>query len=447
MRSTSNIKNTFSLNSKITFDTNSSIQKKIEKTDKSLLLLQSLNERTKKLKSLKSFLIKHKSNLIKYIHLEVHKTIEESSGEFDYALEFIQYSLSLISTYKFEKKIDSNKKLFFKPTGAVLAITPYNDPLAGITRKIAPSIASGSPLIIKTSSNCINLCKYLDDNLPKDLKNYIQFIFIKDKSLMDKAVQNEKIKTITFTGSTSVGLKLDNIQTEHLQKKILELGGINYAVIFDNYKLDNVIDDILIRKIKAAGQACSSINKVFVNESIKKEFEKILISKVMKLSCGDVSFKNQPNFGPVISKNHYKFLKKLETNSLRKGKLITRSNNLDNTDNLYPLTVVDVSINDSVFDNYETFGPLLGISYFKNNDVILKKLSKCNYSLVTYIFTKNKSLHKKVQSLNFGSIGVNTTKIQSPGRPTGGNNLSGIGREGGIWGFEEFLTTVNYVGG
>ena len=104
MRSTNNIKNTFTLNSKITFDTKNSIKKKIQKTDKSLLLLQHLNERTKKLKSLKSFLIKHKSNLIKYIHLEVHKTIEESVGEFDYALEFVQYSLSLISNYKFEKK-------------------------------------------------------------------------------------------------------------------------------------------------------------------------------------------------------------------------------------------------------------------------------------------------------------------------------------------------------
>ena len=447
MRSTNNIKNNFTLNSKITFDTKNSIKKKIQKIDKSLLLLQHLKERTKKLKSLKSFLIKHKSNLIKYIHLEVHKTIEESVGEFDYALEFVQYSLSLISNYKFEKKIDSNKKLFFKSTGAVLAITPYNDPLAGMTRKIAPSIASGSPLIMKTSSNCINLCKYLEDNLPKDLKNCIQFIFIKDKSLIDMTVQNEKIKVITFTGSTSIGLKLDNIQTNHLQKKILELGGINYAVIFDNYRLDNVIDEILTRKIKAAGQACSSINKVFVNEAIKKDFEKKLISKIMNLSCGNVTLKNQPNFGPVISKNHYKFLKKLETNSLKKGKLLARSNNLHNTDNLYPLTVVEVNINDSVFDNYETFGPLLGISYFKNNDVILKKLSKCNYSLVTYIFTKNKSLHKKIQSLNFGSIGINTTKIQSPSRPTGGNNLSGIGREGGVWGFEEFLTTVNYVGG
>ena len=165
----------------------------------------------------------------------------------------------------------------------------------------------------------------------------------------------------------------------------------------------------------------------------------------MKLCCGDVALKNQPNFGPVISKNHYNFLKKLETNSLKKGKLITKSNNLDNTDNLYPLTVINVNINDSVFDNYETFGPLLGISYFKNNDVILKKLSECNYSLATYIFTKNKSLYKKIQALNFGSIGINTTKIQSPSRPTGGNNLSGIGREGGIWGFQEFLTTVNYV--
>ena len=445
MKSISDTKNTFSLNSKIVFDTNNSIKKKIERTDNSLLSLQPLNERTKKLNSLKSFLIKHKNVLIKYIHLEVHKTIEESIGEFDYALEFVQYSLSLISNYKFEKKIDSNKKLFFKSTGAVLAITPYNDPLAGMTRKIAPSIASGSPLIMKTSSNCINLCKYLDVNLPKELKNHIQFIFIKDKSLMDKTVQNEKIKVITFTGSTSVGLKLNNIQTNHLQKKILEVGGINYAVIFDNSKLDNVIDEILIRKIKAAGQACSSINKVFINESIKQEFEKKLKIKVMKLCCGDVALKNQPNFGPVISKNHHKFLKKLETNSLKKGKLIVRSNNLDNTDNLYPLTVINVNINDSVFDNYETFGPLLGISYFKNNDVILKKLSECNYSLATYMFTKNKSLYKKIQALNFGSIGINTTKIQSPSRPTGGNNLSGIGREGGIWGFQEFLTTVNYV--
>ena len=447
MKSISDTKNTFSLNSKIVFDTNSSIKKKIDKTDNSLLLLQPLNERAKKLNSLKSFLLKHKNILIKYIHLEVHKTIEESTSEFDYALEFVQYSLSLISNYKFEKKIDSNKKLFFKSTGAVLAITPYNDPLAGMTRKIAPSIASGSPLIMKTSSNCINLCKYLDDNIPRELKNYIQFIFIKDKSLMDKIVQNEKIKVITFTGSTSVGLKLNNIQTNHLQNKILELGGINYAVIFDNSNLDNVIDEILIRKTKAAGQACSSINKVFVNESIKQEFEKKLKIKVMNLCCGDVTLKNQPNFGPVISKNHYKFLKKLEKNSLKKGKLIIKSSNLDNTDNLYPLTVIKVNINDSIFDNYETFGPLLGISYFKNNDVILKKLSDCNYSLVTYMFTKNKSLYKKIQALNFGSIGINTTKIQSPSRPTGGNNLSGIGREGGIWGFEEFLTTVNYVGG
>lgn len=430
---------------KIKFDNKNTINSKINLINNYNIKIENIKYRKKYLNILKSFLKKHEKNLTKFINLEAHKTINESKNEFNYALEFVDYSISTISNYVFEKKSSKSRKIFYKSSGLVFAMTPYNDPLAGMMRKIAPSIAAGSTIIMKTSAHCIYLCKYIDKHLPKELKKIIQFVFIKNRKLIEKIVQNNYVKLVTFTGSTQVGLKLNDIKTKHLQKKILELGGINYAVIFDDKNLSNVIDEILARKIKAAGQACSSINKVFVNESIKQEFEKKLKIKVMKLCCGDVALKNQPNFGPVISKNHHKFLKKLETNSLKKGKLIVRSNNLDNTDNLYPLTVINVNINDSVFDNYETFGPLLGISYFKNNDVILKKLSECNYSLATYMFTKNKSLYKKIQALNFGSIGINTTKIQSPSRPTGGNNLSGIGREGGIWGFQEFLTTVNYV--
>ena len=88
---------------------------------------------------------------------------------------------------------------------------------------------------------------------------------------------------------------------------------------------------------------------------------------------------------------------------------------------------------------------MLGVSYFNENIKVLKKISKSDYSLVCYLFTKNQKIIDASKNLNLGSIGINTTKIQSPGSPTGGNNLSGIGREGGIWGFEEFLTTVNYV--
>jgi len=104
-----------------------------------------------------------------------------------------------------------------------------------------------------------------------------------------------------------------------------------------------------------------------------------------------------------------------------------------------------MSFNDKIFDNLETFGPILGISYFNNSDKVFKKISKSNYSLVCYLFTQNQKIIDASKYLNLGSIGINTTKIQSPGSPTGGNNLSGIGREGGVWGFEEFLTTVNYV--
>ena len=430
---------------KINYDNQKSLANKIDLINKNQKSISFTNERIKILKSLKSFLIKHKLNLVNLINSEAHKTKNESLGEFDYALEFVDYSINLLSKYKFNKKTSSNRYIFFKSPGSVFAITPYNDPLAGMTRKIAPSIASGSALIMKTSSYCINLCNYFDSNLPKKLKDILQFAFIKDKKDIDRIIQNKNIKLITFTGSTNIGLKLDNIQTNHLQRKVLELGGINYALIFDKNNLDKVVDEILIRKIKAAGQACSSINKVFVHKSLKLDFEKIIKFKLSKIFCGSVNDNLNPHFGPLISKSHFDFTKKLELKALKNGKLISRAKSYNNTDNLFPLTVISSKIDDPVFDTYETFSPLLGVSYFSSDKKIFNKISRSEYSLVCYIFSNNSKIIDKTKSLNFGSIGINTTKIQSPSCPTGGNNLSGIGREGGEWGFEEFLTTVNYV--
>ena len=432
-------------NLKIKYDNQKSLANKIDLINKNQKSINSTNDRIKILKSLKSFLIKHKFNLVNLINSEAHKTKNESLGEFDYALEFVDYSINLLSKYKFNKKTSSNRYIFFKSPGSVFAITPYNDPLAGMTRKIAPSIASGSALIMKTSSYCINLCNYFDSNLPKKLKDILQFSFIKDKKDIDRIIQNKNIKLITFTGSTNIGLKLDNIQTNHLQRKVLELGGINYALIFDKNNLDNVVDEILIRKIKAAGQACSSINKVFVHKSLKLDFEKMIKLKLSKIFCGSVKNNLNPHFGPLISKSHFDFTKKLELKALKNGKLISRAKSYNNTDNLFPLTVISSKIDDPIFDTYETFSPLLGVSYFSSDKKIFNKISRSEYSLVCYIFSNNSKIIDKTKSLNFGSIGINTTKIQSPSCPTGGNNLSGIGREGGEWGFEEFLTTVNYV--
>ena len=446
MKSTKKLSTSLSFsNLRIVYDNQKSLANKIDLINKNQKLINFTNDRIKILKSLKSFLIKHKLNLVNLINSEAHKTKNESLGEFDYALEFVDYSINLLSKYKFNKKTSSNRYIFLKSPGSVFAITPYNDPLAGMTRKIAPSIASGSALIMKTSSYCINLCNYFDSNLPKKLKDILQFAFIKNKKDIDRIIQNKNIKLITFTGSTNIGLKLDNIQTNHLQRKVLELGGINYALIFDKNNLDKVVDEILTRKIKAAGQACSSINKVFVHKSLKLDFEKIIKLKLSKIFCGSVKNNLNPHFGPLISKSHFDFTKKLELKALKNGKLISRAKSYNNTDNLFPLTVISSKIDDPIFDTYETFSPLLGVSYFSSDKKIFNKISRSEYSLVCYIFSNNSKIIDKTKSLNFGSIGINTTKIQSPSCPTGGNNLSGIGREGGEWGFEEFLTTVNYV--
>ena len=168
-------------NLKIDYDSQKNLDKKIDLIYQNQKLINSIDDRIKTLKSFKIFLIKHKLNLVNLINTEAHKTKNESLGEFEYALDFVDYSINLLSKYKFNKKTSSNRFIFFKSSGSVFAITPYNDPLAGMTRKIAPSIASGSTLIMKTSSFCINLCNYFDSHLPKNLKKILQFAFIKNK--------------------------------------------------------------------------------------------------------------------------------------------------------------------------------------------------------------------------------------------------------------------------
>jgi succinate-semialdehyde dehydrogenase/glutarate-semialdehyde dehydrogenase len=435
----------YSMKLKINYDTQKIIDSKINLINKNLFKIKTVRSRINNLLVLKKFLQKHKQNLINLIANEANKTFNESKSEFDYAIEFVDYSLNLLSKYKFIKNISNNRKIFLKSIGLVFAMTPYNDPLAGIIRKIAPSLSAGSPIILKPSPYCANLSQYLSSNLPKDLKKIIQITVIKENKFTTRIIKNKKIKLVTFTGSTKTGLKLNNIKISHTQKKILELGGINYAIIFDDKNLESIIDEVLIRKIKAAGQACSSINKLYVHKQIKYKFEKIIHSKVSRIFCGNVFTKHQPHFGPVISKKHCSFLKKLEYKSLKTDYLLAKSKNKNDTKNLFPLTLIKTDFNDKVFDKFETFGPLLGVSYFENENTVLKKVSENEYSLVCYIFTKSPKIINIAKNLNFGSLGINTTKIQSPSAPTGGNNLSGLGREGGEWGLNEFLTTVNYV--
>ena len=145
---------------KIRYDNKNEIISKINLISNHNIKIESIIHRKKYLNILKSFLKKHEKNLTKFINLEAHKTLDESKNEFSYALEFVDYAISTLSSYQFKKRSSKTRKIFYKSLGSVFAITPYNDPLAGMIRKIAPSIAAGSTMIMKTSAHCIYLCKY-----------------------------------------------------------------------------------------------------------------------------------------------------------------------------------------------------------------------------------------------------------------------------------------------
>jgi succinate-semialdehyde dehydrogenase/glutarate-semialdehyde dehydrogenase len=388
---------------------------------------------------------KARQPLIDVVVREVAKKPEEADGEVDYAISFLAHCRELLDSHAFEQQLANGHLIRQVSLAGALLICPFNDPLAGLTRKIGPAIAAGCPVIVKPSSQSILCAQGMFDAFSYEgIGDEIQLLATSNPQLVQSVLEHNEIGIVSFTGSTEVGRDLAVKCAAAGKKSVMELGGNCPYVVFESADLDQAIEDLVIRKLKAAGQACSSVNRVFVEQGAFDTFSKKLLGLVETLKLGPST--DVVDLGPVRTLGAANGLVDMALRAQADGeRLLTAAPKQvqEGEPYLYPFTVVQ-GADESLFDQRETFGPLLSVRPFSNAERLFDRLSRERHALVSYFYTAEpEKLTSHLGRLRFGSVGINSTAIQGPDVPTGGFWEAGHGREGGVWGMNEYLTTVN----
>ncbi len=387
-----------------------------------------------------------RSELAALVVREVGKKPGEADAEIDYAISFLDHCRVLLDGVEFEQTIEPGRQVTDVGLGGAFLICPFNDPVAGLTRKIAPAIAAGCPVIVKPSSLAMLCARAMFSAFRQaGVGNEIQLLATGDPELAGRVLRHDEIDIVSFTGSTAVGRELAAACAASGKKAVMELGGNCPFAVFSDADVDRAVADLLERKLKAAGQACSSVNRVFVEEGIYPVFRQRLMERVEAVTAGPSD--GGVDLGPVRTREAADAFVDVVFRVREDGeRLLTPEPHKVGNDSpfVFPLTVVESGGN-SFFDRYETFGPLLSIRPFSRRGDLLERLSRERHALAAYFYTGTpEALRPHLGELRFGSIGINSTAIQGADVPTGGFRDAGLGREGGVWGLREYLTTVNY---
>lgn len=380
---------------------------------------------------------------------EQGKPLHEARGEVKGAADFFRwfaeearrvYGETIPASAK-----DKRIKVIKQPVGVVVAITPWNFPQTMVTRKVAPALAAGCPVIVKpakqTSLNAVALFKIFDEvGFPKGVVNLVTTN--KSSAISNEMFSNEKVRKITFTGSTAVGKMLTKEAANQMKRVSMELGGHSPFIVFEDADIDKAVDGAMQSKFRNAGQTCVCANRVYVQKSVQKEFEQKLIKKVKELKVGN-GLETGTKIGPLIDDAAVKKQIEHVEDAVNKGAtIVTGGNKTGEGGSFYEPTILS-NVNDDMKITYEeTFGPVAPIITFETEEEVIQRANNVNYGLAAYYYTQDFSRSIRVQEkLEFGVIGLNDALPAVPQAPFGGMKESGVGREGGHQGLDDFLET------
>jgi succinate-semialdehyde dehydrogenase/glutarate-semialdehyde dehydrogenase len=413
---------------------------------KSFSELKEASSRGSILLSIANLIEKNRKDFEGLIVTEVGKTQAEAISEIDYSKSFLTYMANAISSLELTEQIEPNRKVTTVPRGIGLLITPFNDPLAGITRKIANCIGSGAGAIIKPPELGIKTATKLEEILKQEkLDHILSFVRTGDRNLIQQLMAADEIGTISFTGSTEVGVLLSTNAGRNLKPFVGELGGINPFVIFSDADVSKAVDDLVVRKVKAAGQACSAQNILFVEKKVADYAIQKIEDAFSKIKASATDSVAEAKMGPVRTKKALETLYMFEEKLIRAGATCVAGsqNRTKGPGFMYDPTAFLIS-EPNLFLEYEIFAPLLGICVFEDREKLRETIRSNKQPLVLYAYSSDEHYLKEfISGLNYGSIGLNDTGIQGAHAPTGGFRQAGLGREGGTWGLSEFTTTIN----
>lgn len=380
--------------------------------------------------------------------MEQGKPLSEAIGEVKGAAAFLLWYAEEASRGYGEWLPPSNrsKRLLVipKPIGVVGAITPWNFPSSMITRKIAPALAAGCTVVLKpapeTPLSAIEIMKIFEKaGLPNGVVNLVTG---DAKEIGRAMLESKEVRLITFTGSTAVGKYLMQESAKHVKKLSLELGGHAPSIVFDDADIEKAATLVLGSKFRNNGQTCICTNRLYVHESIAEEFTATLTEKVKQLKIGS-GLEDGTELGPLINKKASEKVHAHLEDAVSKGATVVCggapwSGKLGGY--FYQPTILSEVTDDMIIMHEETFGPIIPIQTFHNEDDVISAANDSDYGLAAYVFTENTSRAIRAsEKLDYGIVGVNDVFPATPEAPFGGIKQSGIGKEGGHHGMREFL--------
>ncbi|MCM3588383.1 NAD-dependent succinate-semialdehyde dehydrogenase [Mesobacillus maritimus] len=335
-----------------------------------------------------------------------------------------------------------------QPIGVVGAITPWNFPLSMAARKLGPALAVGCTVILRPSREAplssLELFKVFDEvGLPEGVVN---LVIGNSSDIVGELMASDSVRKISFTGSTEVGKKLIRQSADTVKRVSMELGGHAPFIVFEDADIDLAIKGTIASKFASTGQQCVCANRIYVHDSIYDTFAQRLADKVASMVVGD-GLDEATQVGPMVNQEAVEKAHDHVTDAAGKGATILCGGQVP-TENEYqqghyylPTVLADVN-EDMKITHEETFGPVAPLIRFRTEAEVVEKANNIEYGLASYVYTNDLSrTHRVSEKLEYGMVGVNDPAPFAVQAPFGGVKESGLGREGGKYGLEDYLET------
>jgi succinate-semialdehyde dehydrogenase/glutarate-semialdehyde dehydrogenase len=324
-------------------------------------------------------------------------------------------------------------------------VTPWNFPAAMGTRKIAPALAAGCPVVIKPASETpltmLALMDLLEEaGVPPGVVNCLPSR--SSGAVVGAMLQDPRVRVVSFTGSTEVGRKLLHAAADNIITPAMELGGNAPFIVFEDADLDAAADGLMLAKMRNIGEACTAANRIYVHKAVEEPFVETYTRKMAALKMGN-GLEEGIDVGPLVNAETRDKVAHYVDDAVAKGAKVRLGGQRPNVKGFYypPTVLTDVPDNaDCVRE--EIFGPVAAIQSFDDEADVVRRANDTEYGLVAYLYTGDLKRGMNVsERLDYGMVGLNRGLVSDPAAPFGGTKQSGLGREGAKEGMEEFMET------
>lgn len=387
-----------------------------------------------------------RQGLAALITLEQGKPLVEALGEIDYAASFLRWYAEetkrgggeVINSHLPGKSLRVNRTA----VGVVAAITPWNFPSAMLARKTAAALAAGCSVIglpsSRTPFSALALARLGEEaELPEGVFSVVTG---SAQQIAPQLCADPRIRAVSFTGSTGVGRIIAQLCAPTIKHVSLELGGHAPFIVFDDANLPAAVDDAINAKFQTTGQDCLAANRIFVQEDLFEGFVDAFTRKAAALRVGN-GFESGVRIGPMIDEAALRKVDGQVRDAVERGARLLQGGHVhDAGSGFYAPTVLAGVSDEMLIMHEETFGPVAGICAFRSEAEAISRANATEYGLAAYLHTGNGARSERVsRQLEFGMVGVNTSKMTGAPIPFGGVKQSGLGREGGPYGMHDFM--------